>query len=314
MTPKRKFFFGGFGTLGLVLLAVGLMFVARADTSDAQVGNTTTSVNQYASKFLCGNIPSPASASQVLAPGVYNTAVNIHNPNNFDVTLQKKAVVSVIEPGQGLPGNRLTETLHPDASMEVDCGQIDSLLTSANPVCSSVGNALVPASFCKGYMVTEAARQVQIGGQVKYFAAQIDVTDIITIKEEDGIWKDYTFNIRCIQPGGNCPLIQNGSSGVFRYDMPYNWPDRPVTPPCYGNQTQLCDIYDVDTLVRQRLAAACSCTLPLQTTIIAIDVSHVNFATDSRDVTLDYEFVSPKFVTYPCWPKAGIQIPPAACP
>ena len=303
MTPKRKLFFGGFGTLGLVLLAAVLMFVARAETSDAQVGNTTTIVNQYAAKFLCGEIPSPASPSQILAPGVYNTAVNIHNPNNFDVTIQKKAVISAIEPQQGLPGQRATHTLKPDASMEVDCHEIVNLLANATPACTAPVPPVSPL-FCKGYLVTEAARQVFDDGKVKYRPAQLDVTDIITVKEEDGIWKDYTFQLRCLQAGGCQPIKDINTGVVYRYDSPYNWPDRPVKPPCYNNQTQICDIYDVDTLIRQRLNTACGgCGFPLQSTIIAVDLRFVNFATDSRDVTLDFEFVSPKFVTYPCWPK-----------
>lgn len=311
----RRFLFGSTGgVLAALAAAMALLVILGATPSTAQVANPTV-VNQYASKFLCGNISSPASASQVLAPGVYNTAINIHNPNNFDVTLQKKAVVSVQEPGQGLPGTRITEVLHPDASMEVDCSQIDSLLTNANPVCSSIGNALVPASFCKGYMITEATFPQQVGGLIRYFAAQIDVTDILTIKEEDGIWKDYTFNIHCIAGAGQCQPFQNIATGQqFRYEMPYNWPDRPVTPPCYatnpGSTTQLCNIYDVDTLIRARLNTACGgCGIPLSISTISIDVSHVNFATDSRDVTLDYEFVTPKAVRYPCYPKGS-----PACP
>src|SRR3990172_1972254 len=117
MIPRiqKRFLLGG---AGLVLLAAAAALAALAVTqvqpSGAQVG-AQVSVNQYAAKFLCGEIFSPASPSQVLAPGVYNTAVNIHNPNNFDVTLNKKAVISAIEPQQGLPGTRQTEIIAPDA-------------------------------------------------------------------------------------------------------------------------------------------------------------------------------------------------------
>ncbi|MDO8614123.1 MAG: hypothetical protein Q7T33_00105 [Dehalococcoidia bacterium] len=299
LLASRRFLFGGTGSvLVMLLVAMALLVVMQPSTGGAQAGSTTA-VNQYASKFLCGVISSPASPAQILAPGVYNTAVNIHNPNNFDVTIQKKAVVSVpesVQPpalNQGLPGQRATHILKPDASMEVDCSEIAALAASAQPPCTGAAGAV---GFCKGYLVVEAAFPQTVGGQVKYFAAQLDVTDILTIKEEDGIWKDYTFSLRCTVAAG-CQAIPN-----FRFDTPYNWPDRPVKPPCYNDQTLLCDIYDVDTLIRQRIGA-------IARPDIFIDVTHVNFATDSRDVTLDFEFVSPKIIRYPCWPKGT-----AACP
>ncbi len=303
MMPRvqKRFLLGG---AGLVLLAVAAaiaaLVVTQVQPSGAQVG-AQVSVNQYAAKFLCGEIPSPASPSQILAPGVYNTAVNIHNPNNFDVTIQKKAVLSLPEsgnPDQGLPGQRATHILRPDASMEVDCHEIDSLLASANPPCSSTGNAALPPSLCKGYVVVEAARVINTPTGQKIVPAVIDVTDILTVKEEDGIWKDYTYQLTCTLAAGCQPMVNSANVVVFRYGTPYNWPDRPPVPPCYKDQTLLCDIYDVNQLITQRVQAAC-CAIPPGVVIQLVDVG---FATDSRDVSLDFEFVTPKPVAYPQWP------------
>ncbi|MDO8614122.1 MAG: DUF11 domain-containing protein [Dehalococcoidia bacterium] len=296
---NRRSLYAGLGSLAIAVLAALVVLVATQAPSEAQVG-AKSSVNQYASKFLCGVIPSPASPAQVLAPGVYNTAVNIHNSNDFDVVLQKKAVLSLPEsgtPNQGLPGLRRTEILRPDASMEVDCTEINALLASANPPCVSALPGALP--FCKGYMVTEAAQIINTPQGPKAVPAQIDVTDIITIKEEDGIWKDYTFKLQCLAP---CqPIVDVNTGVVYQYGSPYNWPDRPVKPPCYNDQALQCDTYDVDNLIRTRLSVACGCPIPPapNVTVILIDD---DFATDSRDVTLDYEFVSPKPVVYPQWP------------
>ncbi len=52
---------------------------------------------QYAVKFLCtANIPGTSQTSAGLLPGVYQTAVNIHNPNPDSVKVQKK----LAHPGQ----------------------------------------------------------------------------------------------------------------------------------------------------------------------------------------------------------------------
>ena len=300
---RNRFILGGLGTALVVSMAALAVLIGGYAGTSAQVG-TKAAVNQYASKYLCGAISSPASASQVLAPGVYNTAINIHNPNNFNVTLQKKAVVSAQEPAQGMPGGRVTEVLQPDASMEVDCSQIDNLLAGpppANPACSSIGGAGLPPSFCKGYMVTEAAQIINTPQGPQAIPAQIDVTDIITVKEEDGIWKDYTFKLHCVAPCGLPPIVDQSTNIPYRYDTAYNWPDRPATPLCYGVQTQLCDIYDIDQLVRQRLTASCACGTPSspQLSVILVDDA---FATDARSVALHYEFVQGKRVAYPKWP------------
>lgn len=306
VVKRRPILFGGAGlALLLALLAAVAVVATGAIPGNAQVSSTsTTAVNQYAAKFLCGQIPSPASPAKILAPGVYNTAVNIHNPNTFPVTIQKKAVLSEIEPNQGLPGQRQTHVLEPDASMEVDCTEIFNLLASANPPCGPGGAVFF---FCKGYLVVEAAQLQTIAGQVRYFAAQLDVTDIISVKEEDGIWKDYTFQVRC--DTGVCPQITPVGPN-FGYLTDLNWPDRPPVPPCYGVIHNPCDIYDVEDLIRKRLDLHTGTNF-FTTNLAAtqITVRFVSFATDSRDVALDYEFVSPKRATYPCWPKGTATCP-----
>lgn len=46
---------------------------------------------QYAVKLICtADIPGSSQTSDGLLPGIYETAVNIHNPNKKTVTLRKK--------------------------------------------------------------------------------------------------------------------------------------------------------------------------------------------------------------------------------
>ena len=52
---------------------------------------------QYAVKFICtANIPGTSQTTTSLLPGSYQTAVNIHNPNNDDVRFRMK----LASPGQ----------------------------------------------------------------------------------------------------------------------------------------------------------------------------------------------------------------------
>ena len=77
---------------------------------------------QYAAKFLCtANIPGTSQTTTALLPGVYQTAVNIHNPNRQTVTLRKKLAVA-----SGEVSGFFEQKLEPDAASRVDCNDISS--------------------------------------------------------------------------------------------------------------------------------------------------------------------------------------------
>ena len=77
---------------------------------------------QYAAKFLCtSNIPGTSQTSTALLPGVYQTAVNIHNPNRKTAYLRKKLAVA-----SGEISGFLEQKLEPDAASRVDCNDISS--------------------------------------------------------------------------------------------------------------------------------------------------------------------------------------------
>ena len=81
---------------------------------------------QYAVKFLCtANIPGTSQTSTAVLPGVYQTAVNIHNPNPQVVRLRKKLAVRSGQISPFLDGQ-----LKPDEATSVDCSQVQSFGTA----------------------------------------------------------------------------------------------------------------------------------------------------------------------------------------
>jgi hypothetical protein len=74
---------------------------------------------QYAVKFICtSNIPGTSQTTDAFVPGSYQTAVNIHNPQNILVKLRKK-IASPIAISPYFEG-----CLKPDAVERVTCSQI----------------------------------------------------------------------------------------------------------------------------------------------------------------------------------------------
>jgi len=81
---------------------------------------------QYAVKFLCtANIPGTSQTSTAVLPGVYQTAVDIHNPNPQVVRLRKKLAMRSGQISPFLDGQ-----LKPDEATSVDCSQVQSFGTA----------------------------------------------------------------------------------------------------------------------------------------------------------------------------------------
>ena len=74
---------------------------------------------QYAVKFICtANIPGTSQTTDAFLPGIYQTAVNIHNPQNRKFKIRKK----IASPG-GI--SKFFETgLEPDGVERVTCAQV----------------------------------------------------------------------------------------------------------------------------------------------------------------------------------------------
>jgi hypothetical protein len=82
---------------------------------------------QYAAKVLCtANLPGTSQSTPSVLPGVYQTAINVHNPHEKAVTLRKKLAVAV-PPGGQKPGpvSRFSkESLEPDQAISISCNEV----------------------------------------------------------------------------------------------------------------------------------------------------------------------------------------------
>jgi len=75
---------------------------------------------QYAAKFLCtSNLPGTSQTSTAVLPGVYQTAVNIHNPGEVDARIRMKLAV---RSGEISPFK--SAALKPDQATCIDCAQV----------------------------------------------------------------------------------------------------------------------------------------------------------------------------------------------
>ncbi len=101
-------------------------------------------VLQYAVKFVCGR-----SAGEVVAPGVYWTAINVHNPTDTDIGFRKKVAIALPRETAG-PVSRFTDAkLGPDEVLEIDCEDIRRLADS-------------PADLVKGFVVIESKVELDV--------------------------------------------------------------------------------------------------------------------------------------------------------
>ncbi len=104
---------------------------------------------QYAVKFVCGKSP-----GEVVAPGVYFTAINVHNPTNRVIGFKKKFVIAppLEKPG---PPPRVSSVAEfgPDIALEIDCQDILRHLV--------VGEEPTP-TFLKGFVVIVSGVQLDV--------------------------------------------------------------------------------------------------------------------------------------------------------
>jgi len=113
--------------LAVVLLST-LSLAGLAAGQDAQL--------QYAAKVVCGKAP-----ERILAPGVYFTAVNIHNATDAKTAFRWKVARAL--PGEASDVSRFVDMkLAPDQAMELDC---PTILRSA-----------AERSFFKGFVVIQS--------------------------------------------------------------------------------------------------------------------------------------------------------------
>jgi hypothetical protein len=123
-----------------VLLALALAAVGGGVFALVAQGKPTLTARNaivYSAKFVCGNVnpgsPGTGVETPVFGPGIYRTAINVHNPNADPVKFGKKAVLILQPQFPGLetpqpPGEFRIAELPPDWGLQIDCPDIATLV------------------------------------------------------------------------------------------------------------------------------------------------------------------------------------------
>ncbi|HHS83845.1 MAG TPA: hypothetical protein ENK38_02835 [Gammaproteobacteria bacterium] len=104
---------------------------------------------QYAVKFVCGE-----SKGDVVAPGVYWTAINVHNPTYSKIGFRKKIAIALPGEKPGCVTDFSVCRLGPDEALEIDCKDIFRHVKEAQ--CKIKGR------FLKGFVVIESDVELDV--------------------------------------------------------------------------------------------------------------------------------------------------------
>ena len=117
---------------------------------------------QHAAKIVCGKSP-----GEIVAPGSYFTAVNVHNPTNRTIRLAVKVAVALPGLKPGPVSNFRQAILGPDEALEIDCPDVHMLAGTDG--------------FLKGFAVIES--EVELDVVAVYTAAGRD-GQVVTLHTE----------------------------------------------------------------------------------------------------------------------------------
>jgi len=104
---------------------------------------------QYAVKFVCGE-----SKGDVVAPGVYWTAINVHNPIYSRIGFKKKIAVALPNEKPGCVTPFFECRLGPDEALEIDCKDIFRHVKESQ--------CKIKGGFLKGFVVIESAVELDV--------------------------------------------------------------------------------------------------------------------------------------------------------
>lgn len=171
----------------LVVFSTVAILSAHVALANKDKGNGDNQGGQsvYSAKYICGMPPiNSTTGFGPLVPANYTTAINVHNPNNFNVTLTKKVALAGNESNLIKPSAPLQLVLPPDFAVEIDCSEIAGILNFTAP------------SFSKGFVVIETpnGQQLDVVGVYTSISSTNDITldtqeitpkSITTQNEED---------------------------------------------------------------------------------------------------------------------------------
>lgn len=173
-----------------VLTAVVLISVASITLAGAVTINPQPAKHSYvySVKFICNPLNPSDALGLGLAPGMYYTDINVHNPSfsKVNATITQKLVVA--EP-EGLPGSYIRAvpnpylmipvTLGTDAAMRLDCTYIMNALTGPG--------GLVGYTYAKGFVIL-------------YTNIKLDVVAEYTVASSPAAGAPVSIDTQYIQP------------------------------------------------------------------------------------------------------------------
>jgi hypothetical protein len=130
-------------TRGAVLSGSGFILVFLAIAFGASPAFSQQLPYEYAVKCICGKPPTP-----VLAPGVYFTAINVHNPGKEGVRFFKKVAMALPGEKPGPVSKVFEAKLGPNEALEIDCPDIERHAGTEK--------------FVKGFVVIESPVELDI--------------------------------------------------------------------------------------------------------------------------------------------------------
>jgi len=118
-------------------LLIGVVCVQQAQAQQTQ----------YVAKFVIGT-----SNGEVLSPGQYFTAINVHNPTGQAVTIRKRFAIALPGEKPGPISQFASTTIPPGAAIEIDTRDIHRHTNTP------------PGTFVKGFVVINSTGRLNVIG------------------------------------------------------------------------------------------------------------------------------------------------------
>jgi hypothetical protein len=119
----------------------------------AGIAAAQTTTRQYAAKFICGKASDEQAKAFLAAPGIYYTAINVHNPRlKRDITYQKKFALAERSENAGKISDWFRGQLKADEAMLIDCVDIYR------------HTGISPGTFIEGFAVIQPSLELDVVG------------------------------------------------------------------------------------------------------------------------------------------------------
>src|SRR5262245_53063494 len=126
---------------------------------------------QYSAKFICGKASDEQVKAFLAAPGLYYTAINVHNPRTQNpISYRKKFALGQPNEKVGKISEWFGGTLKADEVMQIDCGDIYNHM------------GIPPGTFIEGFAVIRPS-------------AELDVVAVYTAEGGNGVSTLHTERV-----------------------------------------------------------------------------------------------------------------------